>query len=732
MSILKRWDEDYNNNNGIPWSEFVKTVDKSNYSPELFNDSGDNVYEYEDEDDDLYPEDDNLYSDEEIASWEKERAGNKKSSKEVEFITVHPNGGEGHVIAIDDEKKVVSPDAGEFKGTTLSSAKSVGLDELEKKSSEKSSKKSKSKSDDDDDEPAGVEKGTKEYYQAKVDKYEKRLKMYSMKMEELQKKIDSGDGSAADELEKYNTRQARVEKKLAGYKKNLEKFSDSKPSEDVKKEEAPSLSKSKSEPTSSTTDSVGKDSEKHVEQPVESSSNPSKSDTVNGVSNVQEKLESIDSAMSFSESDEEWDESASNNIKSVNSRITPWNLSNTPGSYQDAIKYYTKGDYRSFNWAVVGSRYTDITSEKNVKNAKILDKIFNDPSCKTTGDTVLFRSMNSRHLPKGFLDGEPYVDNQIVSTSASHKLTHEWIKANKCELAIYLPKGSTAANISQLGVKGEHETLLPPNTAYKFIGVVGYRESVNDNEPHPVYAVEAYTPTKTDISGTISKNKKLFEEIQNSGRLPDEFHKGIYNLSESLETDEISFKYLQKQFGPDVSEESVWEYYNKYKDMLTGGKSTPKGVHADILSQLKADEDSEEFESSISSSKSTKGSAKATPKKAEINPAKKAPSKAPANLSKKSSKDLSDMESNPSKYTLEDVKTAAQDIFGKESGFKWYEMYQKYFSHAVESDAVKYSASYLKYYADNPDHDPWKLKSGFSMPVDKKSPSIKKASSKKA
>ena len=285
MSILKRWDEDYNNNNGIPWSEFVKTVDKSNYSPELFNDNGSG--ENADDDEDLYPEDDNLYSDEEIAAWEKERAGNKKFSEEAEFITVHPNGGEGHVIAIDDEKKVVSPDAGEFKGTTLSSAKSVGLDELEKKSSEKSSKKGKSKSDDDDAPPAGVEKGTKEYYQAKVDKYEKRLKMYSMKMEELQKKIDSGDSSATNELEKYKTRQARVEKKLAGYKKNLEKFSNSKPSEEVKKGETPSLSKSKSEPTSSAaTDKVGEDFEEVSQKPDKTTSKSTKSDTVNGVSNV--------------------------------------------------------------------------------------------------------------------------------------------------------------------------------------------------------------------------------------------------------------------------------------------------------------------------------------------------------------------------------------------------------------------------------------------------------------
>ena len=548
MSILERWDEDYNNNNGIPWAEFVKTVDKSNYSPELFNDNVDG-----DEDEDLYPEDDNLYSDEEIAAWEKERAGNKKSSEEVEFITVHPNGGEGHVIALDDEKKVVSPDAGEFKGTTLSSAKSVGLDELEKKSSEKPSKKVKSKSDDDDDEPAGVEKGTKEYYQAKVDKYEKRLKMYSMKMEELQKKIDSGDNSAADELEKYKKRQARVEKKLAGYKKNLEKFSDSKPSEDVKKEEAPSLSKSKSEPTYSIEDSSGKDTEKHVEKSVESSTSPSKSETVNGVSNVQEKLEAIESAMAMP-GDDEWEDSATNNIKSVNRRIKQWNKTDTPESYQSAIEYYTKGDYRSFNQSIVGSKYKDTTYNINLKNAERFDKLFNDPECKSKGDVVLFRAMNSRHLPKDFMNGVPYVDDQIVSTSSSHTLTHMWHKANKCELAIYLPKGSTAVNVSKLGQKGEEEIILPPNTAYKFIGVVGYRKSLGEPEPHPVYAVEAYTPAESNIRKTIDSNRKLFEEVRSAGRMPSEFHKGLYSLSELIATGREDFKYASTELGSGVSE----------------------------------------------------------------------------------------------------------------------------------------------------------------------------------
>ena len=710
MSILERWDEDYNNNNGIPWSEFVKTVDKSNYSPDLFNDNGDNVDG--DEDEDLYPEDDNLYSDEEIAAWEKERAGNKKSEKDVTFITVHPNGGEGHVIALDDEKKVVSPDAGEFKGTTLSSAKSVGLDELEKKSSEKPSKKVKSKSDDDDDEPAGVEKGTKEYYQAKVDKYEKRLKMYSMKMEELQKKIDSGDSSAAEELEKYKKRQARVEKKLAGYKKNLEKFSDSKPFEDVKKEEAPSLSKSKSEPTASAaTDKVGEDFEEVSQKPDKTTSKSTKSDTVNGVSNVQDKLEAIESSMAMP-GDEEWEEAASNNIESVNARIKPWGKLDTPANYQSAIEYYTKGDYRSFNWAVVGSSYSDVTSSKNITNARNLDKLFNDPASKTTGDTVLFRSMNSRHLPKGFFEGEPYVDSQVVSTSASHKLTHAWYKSNKCELAIYLPKGSTAVNVSKLGVQREAETILPPNTAYRYIGTVGYRKSITDKEPHPIYAVEAYTPKNTDISGTIRKNKKVFNEIRDSGWMPDEFHKGIYNLAEELVKNQVSFEYVSKQLGSGVSEENVWEYYNKYNHMFTGGNTTPKGVHANWEKQLEMSDAASagtlDKSSSLSTSKSQKKS------------------KA---LKVKSPSDLDKILQAPDLYGIDTLESAAKSLLGEAGGSKWLDTYKNWYTSSMSDKlGAKFlvlATEHLKYYTEKKDYDPWNIK-GADIP------SIKKTSAKKA
>lgn len=600
MSILKRWDEDYSNNNGIPWSEFVKTVDKSNYSPELFNDSE----EGGDEDKDLFPEDDNLYSDEEIAAWEKERAGNKKFDKDVTFITVHPNGGEGHVIALDDEKKVVSPDAGEFKGTTLSSSKSVGLDELEKKSSEKPSKKGKSKPDDDDNEPTGVEKGTKEYYQAKVDKYEKRLKMYSMKMEELQKKIDSGDSSAAEELEKYKTRQARVEKKLAGYKKNLEKYPNGAsklsvdgPSYDTVVEAplAPNLSKSKS----SKDDSSSSKSEAYSSNTM-GAPNSSESSVVDS----ENKMEAIRLAIGMP-NDPEYHDKVYRNIEKVNSGIEPFDRYDTSSSYKSAVTYYTKGDYRSFNSAIVGSNYEDVASKVNLLNAKRLDKMFSEPACRTTDDVVLFRSMNSRHLPVGFFEGVPYVDNQIVSTSASHKFSNMWKKSNKCELAIYLPKGSTAANISKLGVETEEETLLPPNTAYRFIGVIGNRKSFSEKEPHPVYAVEAYTPKSINIRSTIEENRKIIDEIRNSGEMPNTFHKGVYDIAKQFSTKQTSFTDLVAQFG-DIDEGRVLEYYNKYKDLFKGGEATPKGVYEGLKHNLAASESLNTFkkEPSISSSKS--------------------------------------------------------------------------------------------------------------------------------
>lgn len=683
MSILKRWDDDYNSNNGIPWSEFVKTVDKSNYSPELFNDNGSG--ENAGDDEDLYPEDDNLYSDEEIANWEKERAGNKKSSEEVEFITVHPNGGEGHVIAIDDDKKVVSPDAGEFKGTTLSSAKSVELGELEKKSSEKSSKKGKSKSDDDDDEPAGVEKGTKEYYQAKVDKYEKRLKMYSMKMEELQKKIDSGDSSAAEELEKYKTRQARVEKKLAGYKKNLEKYPNGAsklsvdgPSYDtvVKASLTPNLSKSKSsKDTSSSSNSEVYSSD------TLGASNSSES----RVADSENKMEAIRLAIGMP-NDSEYHEKVYRNIEKVNSSIEPFDKYDTPSSYKSAVTYYTKGDYRSFNSAIVGSNYEDVASKVNLLNAKRLDKMFSEPSCKTTDDVVLFRSMNSRHLPAGFFEGVPYVDNQIVSTSASHKFANMWKKSNKCELAIYLPKGSTAANISKLGVEAEEETLLPPNTAYRFIGVIGHRKSFSEKEPHPVYAVEAYTPKSINIRRSIEENRKLIDDIRNSGEMPNTFYKGVYDIAKQFSTKQTSFTDLVAQFG-NIDESRVREYYNKYKDLFKGGEATPKGVHAGWEHNLAASESlkTSKKEPSISSSKSYTLGEK------------------PKVLDSNKAAELDISEANPKKYSYKDFKNIVTAVLGAEKGKKWLDMFDGNTWLTIGApDYISGASTALKKYLENP------------------------------
>lgn len=343
----------------------------------------------------MYPEDDNLYSDEEIENWEKERAGNAKASKDVTFITVHPNGGEGHVIALDDDKKVVSPDAGEFKGTTLSSAKSVGLDELEKKSSEKPSKKGKSKPDDDDNEPAGVEKGTKEYYQAKVDKYEKRLKMYAMKMEELQKKIDAGDTSAAEELEKYKKRQARVEKKLAGYKKNLEKLNGT---------STPSISSAKSDSiasgTSPSASSASKD--KASAKPKEPAKKPKTSE--NAVLSPAQLLK-VESAI-VPPGAIGWNDAVLENVVSVDKAISKLDAADMSPAMHQAVDFYVKGDYRPFNKALVGSSLAAMQSQTVKRHAATLSMMFNKMGT-TNDDAVLFRSMNGRHLPKDFLTAHP-------------------------------------------------------------------------------------------------------------------------------------------------------------------------------------------------------------------------------------------------------------------------------------------------------------------------------------
>lgn len=573
MSILKRWDEDYNNNTGIPWSEFVKTVDKSNYSPELFNDnwSGDN------DDEDLFSEDDNLYSDEEIANWEKERAGNAKASKDVTFITVHPNGGEGHVIALDDEKKVVSPDAGEFKGTTLSSAKSVGLDELEKKSSEKPSKKVKSKSDDNDDEPAGVEKGTKEYYQAKVDKYEKRLKMYSMKMEELQKKIDSGDSTAASDLEKYKERQKRVEKKLAGYKKNLEKLNPG---------NEPTIKQSKSLPVNSAeTKASGieaNDASKGVEPA--NARKEAKKDRGSETNLTDDQIRKIESAIAPPDA-ESWNDVLYQNIEDVNKSIYQWDF--MPPSTKEAVNDYVLENYKSFNKALVGSAYIPMSSKKIQKQAEKINSLFMSYYGKTKGDAVLFRAMNGSHLPKDFLNGAPYVDNQLVSTSASHALTHGWRKENKCELAIFLPSGSRAVNISAIGDELEHETLLPPGTVYKYVKTLGYRKADNDKEAHPVYAVVAYTPKKVDMGGAIKKNLEVLENVQKTGKLPSKFQSGVFDIAAQYANKKVDDAYIRANLSDSVEPKQLLAYYEKYKSAYQGGVEPVRGETKDWKAYVK-------------------------------------------------------------------------------------------------------------------------------------------------
>lgn len=575
MSILKRWDDDYNSNSGIPWSEFVKTVDKSNYSPELFNDNGDDVDKDGDDDKDLYPEDDNLYSDEEIENWEKERAGNAKASKDVTFITVHPNGGEGHVIALDDDKKVVNPDAGEFKGTTLSSAKSVGLDELEKKSSEKPSKKGKSKPDDDDNEPAGVEKGTKEYYQAKVDKYEKRLKMYAMKMEELQKKIDAGDTSAAEELEKYKKRQARVEKKLSGYKKNLEKFNGA---------STPSISSAKSDSIASGTSPSASSTtgDKTPAKPKEPAKKSKKS--TNTILSPSQLLK-VESAI-VPPGAIGWDDAVFENVAAVDKAISKLDAADMSPAMHQAVDFYVKGDYRSFNKALVGSSLAAMQSHKVKRHAATLSMMFNKMGT-TNDDAVLFRSMNGRHLPKDFLNGTPYVDDQMVSTSASHALSYGWYKENKCELAIFLPSGSKALNISGVGMSTEYETLLPPGTVYKYVKTLGYRKAGNETEAHPVYAVVAYTPKEISMKSDIEKNLKVIENIRSTGEMPSEFHKGVYDIAAQYANKHVGSYELDVNFGYSVSTKQVMDYYKKYKDKFQGGAVTPKGVHKDWETYVK-------------------------------------------------------------------------------------------------------------------------------------------------
>lgn len=402
-----------------------------------------------DDDDDLYPEDDNLYSDEEIAAWEKERAGNAKASKDVTFITVHPNGGEGHVIALDDKKKVVSPDAGEFKGTTLSSAKSMEFDKLDKKSAARTSKKGLAS--DDADEPSDVQKGTKEYYKAKINKYEKRMKMYAMKMEDLQKRIDGGDVTATEELETYKNRQERVEKKLKGYYKNFEGVSSS----------IPSISTSKSTLVEKPKFSI----DTHDKPRLKKASSKKLTDASPSEPDPQRTLKAI-----------------------------PDVTSKFKAEHWDAVDAYQSEDYLEINEALRSGTKVSKSTQATIKGLQDAFTL-TEP---TLEDVVLYRGVDS-----SFVNSHAsWKDTGIISTSPSKEIPTEYAEGGTL-MAIRVPKGSRGVLPLYTGGSGStaEEVLLPPGTTFKPLGKETTKRTPDGDMK--VLEVEAVVPKSFNFADNL-------------------------------------------------------------------------------------------------------------------------------------------------------------------------------------------------------------------------------------
>ena len=456
-----------------------------------------------DDDDDLYPEDDNLYSDEEIAAWEKERAGNAKADNDVTFITVHPNGGEGHIIAIDDEKKVVSPNAGDFKGTTLSSAKSMEFDKLDKKSAARTSKKGVAS--DDADEPSDVQKGTKEYYKAKINKYEKRMKMYAMKMEDLQKRIDGGDVTATEELETYKNRQERVEKKLKGYYKNFEGFKDSPYS-------VQGISASKSTP---------------IEKPKSAGGS-------NGTKTDADKL-SLKKASSKKLTKTNLGEpDPQRTLKAI-----PDVTSKFKAEHWDAVDAYQSEDYLEINEALrSGTKVSESTQAtiKGLQDAFTLTE-------PTLEDVVLYRGVDS-----SFVNSHAsWKDTGIISTSPSKEIPTEYAEGGTL-MAIRVPKGSRGVLPLYTGGSGAtaEEVLLPPGTTFKPFGKETTKRTPDGDMK--VLEVEAIVPKSFNFADNLHSTKTK----KNSTRKSTSTGKASSNSEVKYSTKELedaAFSLLGKYKG---------------------------------------------------------------------------------------------------------------------------------------------------------------------------------------
>lgn len=616
-SLYDKWDDD---NIDITWED-------GNVLEEDVEEGAGEDAEEEGSDEDPFPEDDNLYSDAEIAQWERNRAGNSRiflsnaKSEKVKFITVHPGGGEGVVIALDDDNKVVSPNAGELKGQTLSSAKSVGLDKLKEKgekSEEKSSKGSKT------DKKSSVDHSTKvdttiypddseevKTLKLNVNKYEKRLKMYAMKKEEVQKRIDAGEEGAKAELGEWNRKEARVQKKLAGYKKKLGASGSSEPAKDSTKKPT---SKESKESSSKSEESVQEPAKEQTKEPAkEVAKEPTKEP-------VKEPAPSLSSAKAAPEqvtpekakkpakfkkvlSDDVVSNLIDTKFSSVvgNATIAKKNIADVDASIplanewmdssqKKAMLNYTFNFYRQMNGMLTGRQ--PFPNKETKASVASLANAFESPSARTTKDVVLFRSMNGGHLPPNFGPGKAYTENSFVSTSSDHRVSGLWSKNNKAELMIVLPKGSKAINTGTLANGSEAETVLPPGTTFVC------RSVQQRNNGTPVYVVEAHTPKHDSVTEQANKIQDTIKDLK-KGKLPTTSSDGLHHfLKESvLNNPQTSDGYLHLDNGlakPIPTKVPFNDAKKWVKDNQTNYTQTAKGAHSSFHADLNS-LDSEDY-----------------------------------------------------------------------------------------------------------------------------------------
>ena len=128
------------------------------------------------------------------------------------------------------------------------------------------------------------------------------------------------------------------------------------------------------------------------------------------------------------------------------------------------IQYYKDDDHDRINFSHRNNSVDEYTNEQSNHLDSAIKKQ------KTLHPINLWRGVNSNVIKKLNLEpGKDFHDKGYVSSSTNPAVAHEF---GSHIMNIHVPKGSNALHLPshKLGIKAEHEVLLPRNSRFKYYG----------------------------------------------------------------------------------------------------------------------------------------------------------------------------------------------------------------------------------------------------------------------